>query len=258
MKKITITIFSIFLFTLGYLTCMLIPGDFWPWSIDKSSPPLNYAQYLQLTIMLTSSILTLFTIIVALFKDDIIESIRHPKIKKELSIEEDTNTNSESDGSGSISAVRYFGKLDIYNDGSILASEFKLEITKIWQKKTDNPNVLYNSRKPIYAIHYEQNKISISSNGHVEYVIFQITPTKTEKSEQQTSEILPKAEITFADIKIPNIDTSVPINISFGYSAENIRLQEFSIEIKWDGNWQNRITEMKTKSLSAKIAGEKK
>lgn len=210
--------------------------------IDAKTTPY---QYHHLILLFFSCVITAFALIVALLKDEIRSLWKYAKIKIDLlDLTETIVRNSPTD----IKASLYDVTLVITNTGSIPAKECSIFLTKLTSRlHSGNINNIDISNSPelIWRGKNQQKIIIPPKKCSAEVSLIKIisnNPSDTKDAQSQQS-LLEIAGIEAN--KDFRAETGNIWNLTLMIYSESFDPVNFQIEFQWNGQWENRLTEMK-------------
>ena len=241
--KVGILILSL---TIGYLI-----GNFVPFEVFKpnfAEEILTKGEYYRLMISIISAFITFLAVFIALFKDDIREIWKRPKIEfsmpKEITIEETDSLLDSESGSETIKAIRYISRIEVINKGNLPALNSEIYLDKLEFTPKDS-SIAQNIECSSAALHWngtDNSSIIIPPGGKKTINILEVTaPEKMSTPDSARTKNISKLIIG----TIPNNKEHVKEkwNATFSLYAQNHNPISFSIEIEWNGLWKNRLTE---------------
>lgn len=230
----------------GYLIGSYVPLElFKPEFTDNT---LSKGEYYRLVISVISAVITFGAVFVALFKDDMREQWKRPRIEfctpTEMTIEDiSTSLDSES-GADTVKANRYLSRVEVNNKGNLpaLNAEIYLDKLEFTPKDSSIPQHIESSSTALEWNGTESLSIIIPPGGKKLINIVEITPPEiistpdSEKTKKASKLIVGNIENTKEQIKGKWTAT-------FSLYAQNHKPTNFSVEIVWSGLWKNRLTE---------------
>lgn len=231
---------------IGFVIGNYIPIEaFKPSFADES---LSKGEYYRLVVSIISASITFLALIVALFKDDIREQWKRPRIKFALPEKhtiEDTDSSLDSEsGAETIKAKKYLTRIEIENTGNLpaLSCEMYLDTLEFIPNDTSISRNIECSSAPLEWNGTESQTIIIPPGGKKLIDIIEVTaPEKV--STPDSAKTNNKSQLLIG--KIPN-DKDQPKGkwkAKFSLYAQNHNPVSFEIEVEWNGLWKNRLTE---------------
>ncbi|MEZ4809616.1 MAG: hypothetical protein R2819_04590 [Allomuricauda sp.] len=231
---------------IGYFLGNYIPIEILKPNFTDNS--LSKGEYYRLAVSVLSASITFLALFIALFKDDIREQWKRPRINFVLPDKhtvEDTDTSLDAEsGTETIKAKRYLTRIEIYNKGNLpaLNCEMYLDKLEFIPKDTSIPQNIECSSAPLDWNGTDSQTIIIPPGGKKILEIVEITaPEKVSTpNSQKTSN---KSQLIIG--KIPNAkdQNKGKWNAKFSLYAQNHNPVSFEIEVEWNGLWKNRYTE---------------
>lgn len=239
-----------------------VAGHFFPVEILKPNYPeteiLNKSEYYRFIVSIIAAIITFIAVLVALFKDDLREYWKRPKLvfsePLQMTIEE-LNSNSESGSSNdNLTANKYISRIEIKNDGNLPAINTEIFLEKLEYKEKDT-NIVQNIEcygKPLEWNGTELTSMILPVGAKKLIDIVVITaPEKVSKPDSQTTKN--PSKIYIGGIKNNNEHLKGTWYATFGLYAQNHDPISFKIEMEWTGIWKPRLSEYKTQYQIKKV-----
>lgn len=225
---------------IGYFIGVFLPFNIRPVIEDK---PLTSGEYYYYTITTFGVIATFLTVIVALFKDDIIRLFKRVKFRFDFmenrELHEETENIQETK-----KAIKYYSVSNLTNIGNISADNCKLFIDKIICVSDNKSDIILAESKPISLLDGKE-RVYIPSHGKISLHLFELLqPQKSSTADGHgKEEIPPKLKI------LGHTDISVEKGgewrcIYSLHSSSMLKPQRFEVIISWNGCWEHRLTEM--------------
>lgn len=223
----------------GYFIGVFLPYNIRP---EIEYKPLTSGEYYYYTITTFGVIATGFTIIVALFKDDIISFFKHVKFQFDFMESKKLHEDTEN-VQGTKKAIKYYSVVNLNNIGNISADNCELFIDRIIFTSENRTDILLAESKPISLLERKE-RVYIPSQGKIPLHLFELhRPQKSSTPEGQRNDIPSKLKILgFTDISVEK-GGEWKCTYSF-HSSSMLKPQRFEVIIYWDGNWEHRLTEM--------------
>jgi len=242
-KGLKIGIICILCAVIGYLI-----GSFLPLELFKPSFPddatLNKGEYYRLITSIVSAIITFLAICVALFKDDLRELWKCPKIDF-LSLDTVEELNESSDITPT--AKKYISRVEIHNTGNLPAKNTELFLNKLIftaQNSNINKHIDSYSEALIWDEKTELKSIIIPPGGKKIINIVEIfAPENLSTPDSNTEPPILK----IGTIKCAKEEAKGKWLATFTLYSENHNPVNLDVEIEWSGEWRSRFTEFKDK-----------
>jgi len=244
---------------LSYLIGNWIPSEVFSPQIKVE--PINTGEYYRLIISFFSAIITFFAVLVALFKDDLRELWKYPRIvfhRPENITVEITEEEDSPGGEAIIQANKYIARIEVKNVGNLPTMNAEIYLEKLEHK---------DSATSIISNYIETTGIAMPWNGEgIKSIIIPPGGKKLINLVELTKPIkisLPNSPQTSQPPKliIGGIENSSEHKkgiwcATFTLNAQNHKPINFILEIEWGGLWKKRLTEM-TSQLKIDIKGRK-
>lgn len=223
----------------GYFIGVFLPLNIRPEIIYK---PLTNGEYYYYTITTFGVFATFLTVIVALFKNDIIRLFKRVKFKFDFMDDNELHEETE-DIQGTRKATKYYSVSNLTNIGNISADNCELFIDRIIFT-SDNRSDIILSESKLISLFERKERVYIPSQGKIPLHLFELhQPQKSSTPEGQRNEIPPKLKILgYTDINVAKSGVWI-CSYSF-HTSSMLKPQRFEVKISWDGNWESRLTEM--------------
>jgi len=241
--KIGILILSI---GIGYFV-----GNFLPIEIFKpsfSNDALSKGEYYRLIVAIISASITFFALFIALFKDDIRELWKRPRISFSLPDKhtiEDTDSSLDSEsGTETIKAKRYLTRIEIKNSGNLpaLNCEMYLDKLEFIPKETSIAQNIECSSAPLKWNGTESPTIIIPPGGKKLLDIIEVkAPEKV--STPDSARTNNKTKLFIGTIPNNNDQAKGKWKVKFSLYSQNHNPVSVEVEIEWNGLWKNRYSE---------------
>lgn len=241
--KIALLILAIIIgYTIGsYLPIEILKPNFTDTSLSKG-------EYYRLIVSIISAFITFFALFIALFKDDIREQWKRPRISFELpnkhTVEDiDSSLDAES-GAETIRAKRYLTRIEIQNNGNLpaLSCEMYLEKLEFIPKETSISQNIECSSAALEWNGTESQTIIIPPGGKKLVDILEVTaPEKV--STPDSVKTNNKSQLIIGTIPNNKDQSKGKWKAKFSLYAQNHTPVSFEIEVEWNGVWKNRFTE---------------
>lgn len=235
--KIRIRYFLLFLFiavAIGYLF-----GCFWPFmsiGYSLSDTPVDKGQNFENFISVFSALFTLFAVIVALFKDEIVGNFKSADVHIDIlsdTVEEYLN---ESQGDDDPTVAKFFNQIIIKNIGNVNALDCELLLEKIsFKAPTDllaHPITI--SKKKVLVGGQDRTYIP-KNGGQREADLIEIMTSEDPDGNK-------KNQLLIANNPVPSKAGTWIVECCLNMSNASIKHCKF--EINWDGNWHEHKNNM--------------
>jgi hypothetical protein len=215
----------------------------------------NNPWYIQYGPLMTASA-TFIASLIALFKEDIISLWKKPKLKillpnngkfKEISVYdfEDQKSNPVIHENDHIIVNSYDFVLDIINDGKEPCKDCELYLEQIKFKKSGDVNYIDLSDitgKPIIWQHKNISNVNLPPySGKITSTLIKIlSPEQLPRSKDS---IVSHAGLQIGDVTINKDNMNGDYIIKYALYSLNCKPKRISINFKWNGTWESRITE---------------
>lgn len=236
------------------IICVLLGygfGNYLPIEVIKPSfteTSLSKGEYFRLIVSIISATITFFALVVALFKDDIRELWKRPRINFSLPEKhtiEDTNSALDSEsGTETIKAKRYVTRIEIQNTGNLpaLSCEMYLDKLEFIPKDTSISQHIECSSAPLDWNGTDSPTIIIPPGGKKLLDIIEVTaPEKV--STPDSAKTNNKSQLFIGTIPNDKDQPKGKWTAKFSLYAQNHNPVSFNLEIEWNGLWKNRLTE---------------
>jgi hypothetical protein len=228
-----------------------IVGNYIPLEILKpnfTDTSLSKGEYYRLIVSIISAFITFFALFIALFKDDIREQWKRPRILFILPDKhtvEDTNSSLDAEsGAETIKAKRYLTRIEIQNNGNLpaLNCEMYLDKLEFIPKDTSISQNIECSSAPLGWNGTDSQTIIIPPGGKKLIDILEVTaPEKI--STPNSASTNNKSSLIIGTIPNDKDQSKGKWNAKFSLYAQNHNPVSFEIEVEWNGLWKNRFTE---------------
>lgn len=231
---------------LGYSIGNYLPIEVFKPSFTDSS--FSKGEYYRLVVSFISATITFFALVIALFKDDIREQWKRPRInfslpEKHTAEDTDSSLDSES-GTETIKAKRYVTRIEIQNLGNLpaLSCEMYLDKLEFIPKDTSISQNIECSSAPLEWNGTDSPTIIIPPGGRKLLDIIEVTaPEKI--STPDSAKTNNKTQLIIGTIPNAKDQPKGKWIAKFSLYAQNHNPVSFEIEVEWNGIWKNRLTE---------------
>jgi hypothetical protein len=237
---------AILIGVIGYLIGNYLPLDLF--KPEFTSSELSKGEYYRLIISILSAIITFGAVIVALFKDDIREQWKRPKIEfctpSEITIEDIATSLDSESGNDSVKANRYLSRVEVINKGNLPAMNAEIYLDKLEFTPKDSAIVQHieSSSSALDWNGTESLTIIIPPGGKKLINIVEITPPEI-VSTPDSEKTKRASNLIIGNIINTKEQTKGKWTASFSLYAQNHKPTNFKVEIIWSGVWKNRLTE---------------
>jgi len=243
-------IISILTLIVGYLIGQLIPWNWLHPEISDTSITMN--DYYTRLISVVGALATLFATFIALFKEDIKRLYEYASLDAQFKdqsilaevVDKETTTNNNKN----ISAVKYEVVIVVHNKGKLAGRGCQVYLEKISFKHSSYPapKDMAITGKPLQWIGKAESSVIIPSKAKGYINILEITSPKSELiTEENGHNPTGKAQLLISGSDLFLEDFNGIYTCIYMIYSENTTPVEFAVEINWNGNWQQRLTEMK-------------
>jgi hypothetical protein len=261
MKVRYIILISVLTLIVGYLIGQIIPWDWLHPTISDTTITMN--DYYTRLISVVGALATLFATFVALFKEDIKKLYEYASLevmfKDQNILSEVLDIETTTSSTQNISAKKYEVIILINNSGKLAARGCQVYLESISFKHSTfpAPKDMPITGKPLQWIGKAETSVIIPSKAKGFINLFEILSPKSEiVTEERSQQADGKAQIAISGSDLFLEDFNGTYKCVFMIYSENTSPVEFELVITWNGNWRQRLTEMKDcitiKSTSAK------
>ena len=226
-------------------------GNYLPIEAFKPSftdDSLSKGEYYRLVVSIISATITFFALVIALFKDDIREQWKRPRINFQLPEKhtvEDTDSSQDAEsGAETIKAKRYLTRIEIQNTGNLpaLSCEMYLDKLEFIPRDTSISQQIECSSAPLEWNGTDSPTIIIPPGGRKLLDIIEVTaPEKV--STPDSAKTNNKSQLIIGTIPNEKDQPKGKWIAKFSLYAQNHNPVSFEIEVEWNGLWKNRLTE---------------
>lgn len=230
---------AILLLVIGYFIGVFMPFNIRP---EVEHKPLTSGEYYYYTITTFGVIATILTVIVALFKNDIIRFFKRVKFKFDFMDDKKIHETTE-EVQGTKKATKYYSVSNLENIGNISADNCELYIDKIIFNTDNRTDIVLAESKPFEWLSRKE-RVYIPSNGKMPLHLFELhKPQKSSTPDGQGNDIPSKLRILgHSDIYVEKGGTWECFYSL--HSSSMLKPKRFKETITWNGNWEQRLTEM--------------
>lgn len=244
-RKVIIGIFPLIVF-IAYLFGNYLPIEaIRPIITDKT---LSKGEYNSFISSLISSIITFFTLLIALFKEDLRELWKRPILKFELpenhTIEDlDSSLDSESEIE-TIIAKRYLSSIQIINSGNLPALDCEMYLDSLEFTPNDS-SIKQNIFCPSSSLEWNgtESKIVVIPSGGKKIIDIIMVTAPEKYSTPDSEKTNNKSQLHIGLIPFENYECKGIWNAKFILFAKNHKPVNLDIEVKWNGVWKGRLTD---------------
>lgn len=243
-----------FLVFIALLVLIYLIGNYFPIGIIKPNFPetdvLNKSEYYRFIVSIISAFITFCAVLVALFKDDLREYWKRPRLilsePTQITIEGFNDVETESTNRALV-ANKYISRIEIQNSGNISSVNTELLIEKLEFKAKDSTIIqeieCYGKSLPWNGSDSTTMVLPAGVKRLID-IVFITVPEKISKPDSSTVTSPSK-------ISIGGITNHVEKNngtwiATFGLYSQNHSLVTFKVEIEWSGIWKSRLAEFKS------------
>lgn len=249
--KLSYRLIIILFFVVGCLFYLI--GNLFPIGFLKpniKSEQINTSQYYQIAIGVISAVVTLLAVVIALFKEDIRKKWEFSKIEVNMPSEtffEIFNTSIGSSAAGqTLEAIKYNGKIEIFNSGSISATglEIYLESLSFTGQGYPNTQTIVSESHKVSIDGRNESDINLSPESRKTVSVIDLTSPSQQSSPEGSSNDIP------AKLNIAGVDSNPDFKNGkwigkFAIYSTNTKPVRFTLHVEWNGQWQKRASEMK-------------
>ena len=218
----------------------------WLWSPDTvlydiNNDPVSRGEHIRIIVAITSSFFTLLTVIVALFKDEILGNFKSVEISAEPLCETIEEFLTESYGDEDPSVSKYYNQVIFQNSGNVNALDCELLVKRISFKGKNDlipHNINVSKQKVLLG---GQDKTYIPKNGgRREAVLIEISASEDPTGNKKT-------QLTIAENQVPA--KAGTWTVEYCLNMSNATLKYYIFEIEWsDGCWHEGKNRMQVKT----------
>ena len=240
------------------LTCIIILvygiGNYFPLEIIKPNYPetdiLNKSEYYRFIVSIISAFITFCAVLVALFKDDLREYWKRPRLilsePSQITIEGFDDNETEITNRALV-ANKYISRIEIQNIGNISSINTELLIEKLEFKAKDSTIIqeieCYGKSLPWNGSESTTMVLPAGVKRLID-IVFISVPEKISKPDSSTVTSPSK-------IMIGGITNHIDKNngtwfATFGLYSQKHSWVTFKVEIEWSGIWKSRLAEFKS------------
>lgn len=241
--KILFTTAILFLI-IGYALGILLPCNILP---EINENDISRGEFFYYTVTAIGVFATFLTVIVALFKEDIIRLLKKADLKFSF-INDTTFKEDIEDIKGTKKAKKYYSIAKIENSGNIHAANCELYLDRIefiMDKNTDISEVIVSESKPV-KWNGEKDRIYIPSDANTTLHLFELYPPQESSTPDEGSGNNTPAELCLLGhnkLKVEKGGGEWRCYYSIHSSTMN-KPRRFVTHLKWNGVWEHRYSEM--------------
>ncbi|WP_421805734.1 hypothetical protein [Flagellimonas sp.] len=248
----------ILMIILGYLIGQWIPIEYLRPTIENK--PIETKDYYSLVVQIIAAVATFLAVIAALFREEIRRLWEYVKIDYSIPEEkfiEVLNPNIGNAGvvSTPIEAEKYRCEIEVMNNGTISShsSEIIVESVNFKHKDLNSSQPLETIGTPLFWGSTQEQRITIPPKGKKRIIILEVIPPDTESSpDGSETESLPSLSIM--GVKTEIVNNTGTWSATYLLHSTNSKPKRFYVDIKWNGQWHGRKTEM-NKCLTIELKG---
>lgn len=242
----------------GYAIGHWIPVSWLKPTVTDS--PIELKDYYSILVQIFAGAATFFAVMAALFREEIRRWWEYVEIEYVIPEEKfvevlNPNIGNDQSSSQTIEAEKYKCLIELTNSGTIASrsSEIILESLQFKAYNLNSVESLETLGTPINWGNTDEPRITIPPKGRKRVVVLELIPPDTESSpESSSTQTLPILWIAGIENEIVNKNGTW--TATYMLYSSNSKSKRFSIEIKWNGQWQARKTEM-NKCLTIELKG---
>lgn len=251
MKKLLFIFSGLFLVWLGYFIGNILPLDYLRPKILVKEISLNDLYTRVITTI--GTIGTFSAIIVALFKEDIRRIFEKAVIKinffdaDKISEITELENASNSGMTANVTATKYESVIALQNIGNIPAKGCQVILEKV-EFKGANEAEYTNLKMDGFHLsikNREEKSLLISATAKVFISAFEILSPSSETVSSDSENVSSISQLKIGGYDIPIVDYRGDYKVFIAVYSENASPSFFSFQINWNGNWHNRLSEMK-------------
>ncbi|MBR0041782.1 MAG: hypothetical protein IJP36_02175 [Bacteroides sp.] len=247
MKKVLLIILLVIIM---YILGSLFPIKIFTFDIDWNEPTTP-GELFYYFICLVQAIGTVCAVIIALFNDSIKAFFKKPKLDINLGsdnvLEELNIINSPEDER---KAIKYYNVVDISNNGNANADDCEVYLEKIsfTGLGSGSPVTIMRNDFQINWNGNEEKKVTyIPIHGKKSFQLFEMLPPEEQGTPGGAAQQLP-ASLKIGYYMVPSEYRGGKWEATFGmYSPTLSSPIKIEVLIEWDGSWEKRQMEMKSK-----------
>ncbi len=228
----------------GYFLGVLLPCNILP-QINENT--ITRGEFFYYTVTAIGVFATVLTVIVALFKDDLIGLFKRVKLDINLSGSNKLQEDIE-DNDGTKKASKYYSTAIIENSGNIHADNCELYIDRIVHISDSKSNILLSESKPLEWAG-KRDRIYIPSQGKIPLHLFELLPAQKNSTPGAEDGKVENSHVKLSLYGFSNIvvEEGVKGEWKCTYSIHSSSMQKpikFEVTITWNGAWEDRLSEM--------------
>lgn len=235
--KIVLLLCLIFLI-LGYFLGVFLPLGLGPCAV--SNIPISKGDYYGNVINGFVALGTCSAVIVALFLDEIRSLFK--KVTFDIHLENNEVLEEVENIKGTKKAKRYHNSIQFFNNGNINAQNCELYIESAIFTSGSLTTTLTVENTPIYW-NLNNNIVNIPYQGKKVLPSFEITTPQKQSTPDGKTDTIPA---TLKILGLKNIEAKPgKWELTYCLYSTNSKPQKFKYIVEWNGNWEERQTEMK-------------
>lgn len=233
-------LFIFLAFLLGYLVGWFWSPDLVLYSI--SDAPVGRGEHLRIIVAIVSSLFTLLTVIVALFKDEILGNFKSVELSADPLCETIEEFLTESNGEEDPAVSKYYNQVIFQNSGNVNALDCELLVERILFKGKNElfPRTINISKKKVYLGGQEKTYIP-KNGGRRETSLIEIIANEDPTGNK-------KIQLIIAENQVPA--KAGTWTVEYCLNMSNATLKYYIFEIEWDGCWHDVKNRMQVKTKS--------
>ena len=231
---------------IAYIIGNLVPISYLKPSVKQTE--IESAEFLGIVISSISALVTFLAVLIALFKEDIRKWWEYSKI--EVSIPEENFRevlkSSIDSPNQPLEADRYDCKIEVYNSGNISAMGLEMQLESLVYSGVDFPTaqIIESYGHSIFWDGKNESKITLPPEGRKSISILGLSAPEQQSSPEGDEVTIP-SKLNIAGLDNPDDFKRGKWTAAFAIFSTNAKPIRFTMEIDWNGRWENRVTEMK-------------
>lgn len=239
MKGKIVLLFCVISLIIGYFLGVFIPFGLGPCEI--SNTPISKGDYYGNVINGFVALGTCTAVIVALFLDEIRSLFK--KVTFDIKLDSAEAIEDVENIKGTKKAKRYYNSIQFFNKGNINAQNCELCIEKAIFKSENSTISLTVENTPINWNLNSNNIVYIPIQGKRVLPIFEIIAPQKQSTPDGQTDVIP-AVLKILGLK--NVEAKPgKWEVTYCMYSTNSKPQKFKYIVEWNGEWEERQTEMK-------------